>query len=273
MGVVGLNLRVNLGVKLGIFCLFFLFSLFFIFSFHFSFSLWWIDDVNHQHWICSTQLWCKFIPCFCAHCHFNYVSNVIELLTGWMKWTNDMALKAKNIGYNEDCFQFAGIWRNSFKVYWVFCGFAKKAIHPFLDGSFFSASCKYKALNLSPKWKASCFLNYAGLEGNFLLLWYRGRRFLHYKVGNCAKSENLLNDHLRVNFEFKMLQEYILMYILTILEVWGTVCHSSIWFFFWISLKFSRRLPNLITGLGKRLPKLCRSIFMSSAGLLLVARQ
>jgi hypothetical protein len=114
----------------------------------------------------------------------------------------------------------------------VFCSFAKKAIHPFLDGSFFSASCKYKALNLSPKWKASSFLNYAGLEGNFLLLWHGGRRFLHYKVGNCAKSENLCNDHLSMNFEFKMLQEYILMYIVTILEVRGTGCHSSLWFFF-----------------------------------------
>jgi hypothetical protein len=52
--------------------------------------------------------------------------------------------------------------------------------------------------------------------------------FLHYKVGNCAKSENLLNDHLHVNFEFKMLQEYILMYLVRILEVLGTGYHSSL---------------------------------------------
>jgi hypothetical protein len=125
-----------------------------------------------------------------------------------------------------------------------------------LDGSFFSASCKYKALNLSPKWKASSFLDYAGLEGNFLLLWHRGRRFLHYKVGNCAKSENLLNDHLHMNFEFKMLQEYILMYIVTILEVWGTGCHSSLCFLFFLNIfEILPPTPKSHDRIGKKTPK------------------
>jgi hypothetical protein len=45
----------------------------------------------------------------------------------------------------------------------VFCGFATKATHPFLNGSYFSAACKYKGPNLTPKGTASSFIDYVGL--------------------------------------------------------------------------------------------------------------
>jgi hypothetical protein len=64
------------------------------------------------------------------------------------------------------------------------------------------------------------------------------------------------------------------MYLVTILEVWGTGCHSSPGYvFFEYFFKLSHQLPNLIPELGKQLPKPCRSTFLSSAGLPLVKQQ
>jgi hypothetical protein len=72
---------------------------------------------------------------------------------------------------------------------------------------------------------------------------------------------------LRVFFECNTLHKYI--FLPTMEEVWGTGYHSSegyqVGFFF--SKKNSRRLPNIVAELGKKLLKPCHSIGTSAHSL------